>query len=92
MRVTVPLQLRAEVTDFLASELEREVTRKGDGAFYTYHEALGVIEEERDELLEAIRSNNLHQIRQELRDLIVAALWGLVSIRAWETSGSSAEG
>lgn len=62
------------------SELEHRIKEKGDRAFISDHEALGVIAEEYDELLEAVRSNDPEKVMHELRDVIVGALWGIASI------------
>jgi NTP pyrophosphatase (non-canonical NTP hydrolase) len=44
------------------------------GPFTSTHEALGVCSEEWDELREAIRSNNLAQIKHEALDLAAALI------------------
>jgi NTP pyrophosphatase (non-canonical NTP hydrolase) len=64
----------------LASALERRVSKHGDGAFVGPHEGLGVIVEEYDELLDAVRSNDRRRVRDEAMDVAVGALWLVASI------------
>jgi len=55
---------------------------KGDHIFLSTHECLGVIQEEFDELKEAIHLNDKQKIQSELLDLLVATFWSLVSLRS----------
>lgn len=59
--------------------LNVDIENKGDGAFVSDHEAYGVIAEENDELLEALRSNEYGKFESELIDVIVSCLWALAS-------------
>ena len=62
--------------------LRRQIAKKGILSFCSSHESLGVIDEEHKELNDAIRSNDREQIKQELRDMVVAATWALASEEA----------
>lgn len=59
----------------LRKKLNSRLERKGYGSFASIHEGLGVIAEEYDELLEAIRTNNHKKIEQELLDVEVGCLF-----------------
>lgn len=65
-----------------ALELRLEV--KGYHTFVSSHEISGVIDEEFVEMKESIRKNNNYDLRKELVDITVAAIWGIVSIDAGE--------
>jgi len=57
--------------------------RKGPRAFVSSHEALGVLEDERSELVHEIQSKaGANAIRHELLDIAVAALWSVASMDA----------
>jgi len=75
----------------IISWLAYRINQKGDGVFYSHHEALGVVAEEYDELKDAIRSNDVSKIKSELIDLVVAALWGVVSINNQEKTDGKCE-
>lgn len=81
-RVRVRLEHVAEANAGVRSELRRQVKKKGDLSFCSSHEALGAIDEEHDELKNAIRANDREAIRKELRDIVVAATWALASEEA----------
>ncbi len=64
------------------STLRRQIAKKGILSFCSSHESLGVLDEERKELIDAIQSNDRETIKQELRDIVVAAMWALASEEA----------
>jgi NTP pyrophosphatase (non-canonical NTP hydrolase) len=63
----------------LCKELENRLRRHGCGLFVSAHETYGVLAEEVDELLGAVRGNDIGEIRAELYDVAIAAIWGIVS-------------
>ncbi len=63
--------------------MEEVLKRKGRGAFVSRHEILGVIEDECIELVNAVQAKRgLKDIRHELLDIAVAALFGVACIEA----------
>lgn len=62
--------------------LEMRLEEKGYRAYASSHEISGIIDEENDEMKEAVHNNNVLQLRKELIDLAVGAIWGIVSIDA----------
>jgi NTP pyrophosphatase (non-canonical NTP hydrolase) len=62
--------------------LDIRLAARGEHAFVSRHEILGVLEEEMHELREAVRSGSIEDVRAELEDIVVAALWGGASIYA----------
>ena len=60
------------------SELIRRLNEKGYGIWLWDHETLGIITEEYHELIEAIHKRD--GVRNELLDLAVACIFGIVSI------------
>ena len=62
--------------------LKKAIEEKGDGAFVSQHEALGVITEEQLELVQAVRANNADCERSELLDVAISAIWEVASMFA----------
>ncbi len=79
MRVEVTKEDRKRLLDYISICLEKRIEQKGSGSFVSSHEILGVVAEEYDELKDAVRSNNKEEVQKELMDVIIGALWGLVS-------------
>lgn len=63
-----------------AYELGLRIKEHGDKSFASNQEGRGVIDEEHDELRDAVRSNNNTEVVEEAMDLAIAALW-LVATR-----------
>lgn len=76
----------AEVYSASKAHLWGKMNKHGDGAYASNHEALGVIAEEYDEFIEAVRSNNRQRIEEELYDLATAALFAVASSRTHKES------
>lgn len=66
----------------LGDELKRRLLQKGKKSFIGPHEILGVVEEEVDELREAVRSDDPREVTAELLDLGVGAIFGVASLIA----------
>jgi NTP pyrophosphatase (non-canonical NTP hydrolase) len=63
----------------MASLCDR-IDEKGRGIFMSSHETLGVLVEEIAEYRGEVRNNDSKKQRDELLDIAVAALWGIVSL------------
>lgn len=84
LRIEVP---RARVERALLSlhtKLDRAIKIQGSGAFVSLHEIRGAVGEEVDEANDASHEGDVIKVREELLDVAVAALWGVVSIDTWE--------
>ena len=55
---------------------------KGTGSFSSTHEIRGVMDEEFNELREAMHDKDMDAIAHELKDIFVAAVFGLACLRA----------
>lgn len=62
----------------------QRLLEKGAGAWLSRHEALGMIDEEYDELLEAVRDKSLGEVKKELIDIAVGCLFGIACINQGE--------
>ncbi len=62
--------------------LNKRLKKKGYGAFAGTHECYGVVVEEVQELAEEMRANDDEKFKEELLDVIVAAIFGLASLKA----------
>jgi NTP pyrophosphatase (non-canonical NTP hydrolase) len=71
----------------IRTDLDRRLAQHGHGSYIGPHEALGIITEEYDELLDAVRSNDHSQVEKELIDIAVGCLFGVASLRANAVSG-----
>lgn len=67
----------------LTRELREDITKKGTGAFATMAETRGTIDEEVEEMHEAVHANDTAALREKLTDIAVAAIWGLASLEVW---------
>jgi NTP pyrophosphatase (non-canonical NTP hydrolase) len=64
-----------ESLQLLHLSIQRRLKEKGRGAFASPHEALGVITEEYQELIEAVQSDDPEQVIFKLMDVAVAAIF-----------------
>lgn len=72
------LKAMGEAQDWLWERLKE----KGKGSFSSTHEILGVLDEEFDELREAIHISKQDEIAHELKDIFVVAVFGIACLRA----------
>lgn len=73
-----------QLLDRLDFEYRAELDRKGDGIYISVHEVLGSILEEFLELVEAVHTYEPIQIDEELVDIIIACMHGLLSMKTAE--------
>lgn len=66
--------------------LLEKIEKHGAGACVSLHEIAGLVDEEVREYHGAVHANDVKEARSELYDIIVAALWGIVSIDSDTTS------
>jgi hypothetical protein len=71
----------AEVLGYIQDEVAREIAKKGRGAFVSRHEILGVLHEEYREFEDEVHHGVDVTLMKELRDIAVAAIWGIVSTK-----------
>jgi hypothetical protein len=64
----------------LTKALERRLRKHGRLSFIGPHEIFGILSEEVHELEHEIRNNDTAKTYQELLDVAIATIWGLVSI------------
>ena len=67
------------INDF-RTELNRRLNEKGYGSWLSRHEILGVLEEELLELKDAVHNKSFSDIRSELLDIAVGAVFGAACI------------
>lgn len=81
-RVEVSKEVLASVFQEAKLKMDALLGEKGRGSLVTPHEILGVLDEEYDELREAVRSNIGRAVYEELKDIAVGALFGMASMTA----------
>lgn len=64
----------------LESTWLKRLDERGYGIFISDHETLGIVTEEYHELIQAVKNNDLENIREELMDIAVACMHGVASI------------
>jgi NTP pyrophosphatase (non-canonical NTP hydrolase) len=73
---------RIAAVEVLKQRLIERLQEKGYGTMASRHEVLGMMVEEYDELIEAVRSDSLAEVRAELLDIAVGAVFSLACIDA----------
>ncbi len=81
VRPEVPAIDALRVLTELRDALDRRLGKHGSGAYAGPHEILGVIDEEYDELRDAVRSNVDADTAAELMDIAVGCVFGIASLR-----------
>lgn len=79
-RPDIPQETIMKALDQVMDKLGSRLIQKGSGTFKSSHEILGVVTEEYDELIQAVRSNDNKKLEHELIDIAVACVFGLASI------------
>lgn len=70
----------ANAIDLTVAKLNFRLQQKGYGTFTSSHEILGVITEEYYELIEAVKSNTLNEVKEELKDIAVGCIFAIACI------------
>jgi hypothetical protein len=68
--------------DDLSKKILFRLEEKGDGTFSSTHEILGILEEEMVEFKESVKKNHEKDIRKELLDIAVGAVFAVACIDA----------
>lgn len=63
-------------------KLKKRLQTYGNGTFASKHEILGIIAEEYHELVEAVKNEDLNNVKEELLDIAVGCLFGIACINA----------
>ena len=69
----------------LIDKLDFRLAQKGYGTFSSRHEILGILTEEYDETIEAVRSGKIEDVSNELLDVAVASVFGMICIDSKKT-------
>jgi NTP pyrophosphatase (non-canonical NTP hydrolase) len=76
-------QILPDVVDSAIEIVKRKIhvklKEKGPHAMASIHEILGIVTEEYDELIAAVRSDSHEAVMSECEDVAVAAIFGLMS-------------
>ena len=60
--------------------IHKRLFQKGKGTYASIHEILGIVCEEYDELVDAVRDNEQVQVHKELKDIAVGCIIGMACI------------
>jgi hypothetical protein len=82
--------MRTQLTDqqindgirIVLDKLQFRLSQKGYGTFASTHEILGILEEEYKEFVDAIHDGNYIEVKSELVDIAVGAIFGVVCLEA----------
>lgn len=69
------------IINTLHAAIEKRLKRHGFGVAAGPHEIYGILAEEMDELLDEVRSNNHRQLYEELVDISIGAIFGMISMK-----------
>ncbi len=64
----------------IVHKLNKRLEQKSSSVFISSHEILGIVSEEFREFEDEVKKNDQVGIREELIDIAVGCIWGLVSI------------
>jgi NTP pyrophosphatase (non-canonical NTP hydrolase) len=81
-RAPIAEQEIEDATMDIIAHTKEEIKKKGCGTFASTHEILGVIAEEYHELVDAVRSNKVADVEEELLDITTACLFAIACINA----------
>ena len=78
-------KIRKESLDTATQEtismIHHRLIQKGDGTYSSIHEILGIVAEEYDELIDAVRKNNQMECYKELKDIAVGCIIAMACIQ-----------
>ena len=78
-RADVPKEIRDLAMGEVSRRMEQKMKKYGERTFVSSHEIYGILAEEMDEFLSAVRKGDVDGIKDELIDIAVAAVFGLAS-------------
>ena len=76
---TTLLELQDAIS-FLIPAAKKRLDKHGHGIAISPHEVYGILAEEMDELVDELRANNRVEFYDELVDIAIAAIFGMVSL------------
>lgn len=68
------------VEDEIDQKLNERMVEKGNGAWLSRHEILGIMEEEYTETVDAVHGGTLEELKEELKDIAVGAIFAIACI------------
>lgn len=68
----------------IVEKLHKRINHYGDFCYASRHEAIGLIQEEINELWDAVRENDNDDFESELIDVAVGCIFALASSRTWQ--------
>ena len=71
-------------SEVVKKKMLSRLDEKGSGLFVDKHQIYGTVAEEMKELIDALHANDIEGMKRELRDIAVAAIWGIASIEESE--------
>ena len=79
-RKPIPEIVIQKVMQSVHRSLQKAIAEKGDEAFASALEMRGAIDEEVEELHDAVHANDKAAMRSEAMDVVIAGIWGLASM------------
>ena len=81
-RVLITIEQVQEAIDAVTKKLFDRLNEKGWHSYSSIHECLGIIDEEYDELKDAIQLNDHEQFEKEMMDIAVGCVFSIACKRA----------
>jgi NTP pyrophosphatase (non-canonical NTP hydrolase) len=83
-RIPVEETVIEKTKEIVSNALLKRLKQHGYDSFSSIHEILGIMDEEHYELLMAVHKNDDLQVKEELVDIAVGALFGIATLIAKE--------
>ena len=84
MITEVTKEVQEKAIKDLLSRFEAKRNKKGRLSFNSIWEIYGKLQEENFEALQEVHGKDVNMLYDELNDVAITALWGMMSIKAWE--------
>ena len=79
-RIELSDEIIDKAIDTIKDKFKEKLAQKGRHSLCSTHECLGIINEEHDELIEAVRSNRPESFEEEMTDIGVCVILSLASM------------
>lgn len=81
-RPPITTEICESILSAFREKLKRSFEKHGPGACISTHEAIGMLEEEKSEILTATHENNIAEFFDESIDIMIVGFWAAASVKA----------
>ncbi len=84
MVIDISFGTQKKVIEEVVDKFEEKIQKKGKNSFNSMWEIVGKMTEEFDEVKTELHNKDPKKFREELRDMLIVALWGMMSMDEWD--------